>query len=167
LSKHIREAGMVYIRRTPGAKHDKLKQWNLPDRVFFAAGACHILAYAFLERFPDCDARPYWIKPLDGSPTNHMIILKGDCAFDYHGYTKRDALMSHFQRRACQYWPEWRGELVEIQPDALISTEKSRTYSGLWLREPQDFMFNALPRARAYLDRFSHPDECKAPHGIT
>jgi hypothetical protein len=31
-------------------KTDPVRRWNLPDRVFFAAGACHILAYAFIER---------------------------------------------------------------------------------------------------------------------
>jgi hypothetical protein len=35
----------MYKRRTPGAKRDPEKQWALPDRVFFAAGACHILAH--------------------------------------------------------------------------------------------------------------------------
>jgi len=148
---------MVYIRRTPGLKHDQTIRWNLPDRVFFAAGACHVLAYAFLERFPRSGARPFWIKPLDGSPTNHIVVLRDACAFDYHGFSRRDALLDHFRRRALRSWPEWRGELVEIEPGALISEAKSRTYPGLWLREPEHFLHNPLPRARAYIDRFTHP----------
>ncbi len=80
---------MVYIRRTPGARDDQLLRWNLPDRVFFAAGACHILAFAFLERFPASGAKAVWIKPLEDTPTNHIVILKGDCAFDFHGFSKR------------------------------------------------------------------------------
>jgi hypothetical protein len=130
--------------------------------VFFAAGACHVLAFAFLERFPACGAQPFWIKPFDGSPTNHVIVLRGDCAFDYHGFSKRDALLDHFRRRALQHWPDWRGELVAVEPDALISEEKSKTYPGLWLREPGQFLHNALPRARAYLDRFVPPPELSA-----
>jgi len=35
----------------PGVKGNPVRRWNLPDRVFFACGACHILAHAFLERF--------------------------------------------------------------------------------------------------------------------
>ncbi|MCA3613287.1 MAG: hypothetical protein IOC52_01850 [Methylobacterium sp.] len=66
---------MVYIRRTPGPKHDQTIRWNLPDRVFFAAGACPILAYAFLERFPRSGARPFWIKPLDGSPIHQDDLI--------------------------------------------------------------------------------------------
>jgi hypothetical protein len=42
----------MHKRRTPGAKRDPAKRWAFPDRVFFAAGACHMLAYAFLERYP-------------------------------------------------------------------------------------------------------------------
>lgn len=158
---------MVYIRRTPGSKFDQVVRWNLPDRVFFAAGACHILAYAFLERFPHCGAKPFWIKPLDGSPTNHMVVLNGECGFDYHGYTKKDVLLGHFRRRALQHWPTWQGELVEVTPDALISTEKSKTYPGLWLREPDQFLHNALPRARAYLDRFERPPELRTLQATT
>jgi hypothetical protein len=30
---------------------DAERHWALPDRVFFACGACHIPAYAFLERY--------------------------------------------------------------------------------------------------------------------
>jgi hypothetical protein len=158
---------MVYIRRTPGSMQDQIARWNLPDRVFFAAGACHILAYAFLERFPDAGARPFWIKPRDGSPTNHMIVLRDDCAFDYHGYSKKDALLDHFQRRARKYWPDWRGDLVEITPDALVSEPKSKTYPGLWLREPRQFLHDALPRAHAYLDRFVPPSALGNPHPTT
>ncbi|HRE20223.1 MAG TPA: hypothetical protein PKW21_04225 [Rhabdaerophilum sp.] len=148
---------MVYIRRTPGSKHDQIARWGLPDRVFFAAGACHILAYAFLDRFPEAGGRAFWIKPLDGSPTNHVFVDLGDCAFDYHGYTSISALLDHFGRRARQIWPTWKAELVEIPKDVLISEARSKTYAGLWLREPRQFLHDALPRACTYLDRFQHP----------
>jgi hypothetical protein len=41
--------------------------------------------------------------------------------------------------------------------DVLISEQKSRTYDGLWLREPGLFLHDAMPRAEAYLDRFGSP----------
>ena len=34
-------------------KLDPIRRRHRPDRQFFANGACHILAYAFLERYPD------------------------------------------------------------------------------------------------------------------
>jgi hypothetical protein len=33
-------------------------RWALPDRVFFACGACHILAHAFLERWGAARMQP-------------------------------------------------------------------------------------------------------------
>ncbi len=158
---------MVYIRRTPGTKQDQVARWHLPDRVFFAAGACHILAYAFLDRFPEAGGKAFWIKPLDGSPTNHIIVGLGDCAFDYHGYTKKQVLLDHFARRARLFSPTWEGALIDIPKDVLVSTAKSRTYPGLWLREPEQFLHDALPRARTYLDRFRHLQQEAGRHHRT
>jgi hypothetical protein len=39
----------------------------------------------------------------------------------------------------------------------LISEARPRRYDGLWLREPQQFLHDALPRAERFLDRFPAP----------
>ena len=65
--------------------------------------------------------------------------------------------MTHVRRRAQQWSPGWSATLVPIDEDALVSSAKSRTYAGLWLKEPGDFLFDAMPRARAYLRRFPPP----------
>lgn len=50
--------------RIPGAtKRDPHLRWALPNRVFFAAGACHVLAYAFLERHWKESLRAVWLRP--------------------------------------------------------------------------------------------------------
>lgn len=49
-----------------GGKQDPARRWSLPDRVFFACGACHILAYAFLKAYPRSGFAPLWIKPSKG-----------------------------------------------------------------------------------------------------
>src|SRR6266852_3184661 len=54
-------------------KNDPVRRWALPDRVFFACGACHILAFAFLEKHPHSRFRPVWIKPLNGHTGNHIF----------------------------------------------------------------------------------------------
>jgi hypothetical protein len=33
-------------------KTDPVRRWHRPDRHFFANGACQVLAFAFLERYP-------------------------------------------------------------------------------------------------------------------
>jgi hypothetical protein len=60
-------------------KIDPVRRWHRPDRHFFANGACQVLAFAFLERYPDLEFRARWIKPAAGfsattstSPTGSM-----------------------------------------------------------------------------------------------
>jgi hypothetical protein len=132
-------------------------QWALPDRIFFACGACHILAYAFLERYPNRGFQPIWIRPASGFTGNHVVATDGETAFDFHGYSSWAKLLAHARRKNAQRMPGWNCTLVELPPDVLISEEKSKTYDGLWLRGPQQYLHDALPRARAYLSRFKPP----------
>ena len=144
--------------RIEGAKkRDPSLRWGLPDRVFFACGACHVLAYAFLERYGDADKQALWFKPAPGFTGNHIIVAGGDWVFDYHGYSRRPDFVAHTFRKAQRWWPGWQASLIELPRDVLISEAKSRTYEGLWLRESKQFLHDALPRARAYLDRFPPP----------
>jgi hypothetical protein len=56
-----------------GVKQDPVRPWSLPDRVFFACGACHILAYAFLKANPRSSFAPLWIKPSKGFTGNRIV----------------------------------------------------------------------------------------------
>ncbi len=152
----------MYVIRTPGySKRDPEKRWALSDRVFFAAGACHILAYAFLERYGSAGRTVEWIKPAQGQTGNHHFVSSGTFAFDYHGYSSRDQLLAHYWRQARRHHPGWDATLEVLPPDVLISEAKSKTYDGLWLREPKQFLQDALPRAHAFLDRFPSPSNCR------
>lgn len=127
----------------------------MPDRVFFANGACHILAYAFLTRYPGT-GRAIWFRPRAGVG-NHIFVDGGEWAFDYHGYSERGRFLAHSAARAKRVWPGWDADLIELPLDVLVSEAKSKTYDGLWLREPGQFLHDALPRAYAYLDRRPRP----------
>ena len=72
-----------------------------------------------------------------------------------------DALRARFAqvlslgfRRARRFFPGWEATLVDLPTEALISEQRSRQIEGLWLREPKQFLHDALPRAHAFLDRF-------------
>ena len=145
-----------------GIKQDPVRRWSLPDRVFFACGACHILAYAFLERYGAPGFNPIWIKPARGFTGNHIVAVRGDDAFDYHGYSSWKRLLDHTTAKAARWWPGWHAELFELPMDVLISEPKSRAYDGLWLREPGQFLHDAMPRARRFLDRFPAPGHPQA-----
>jgi hypothetical protein len=148
----------VYRISTPGyRKSDQAQRWTLPDRVFFACGACHILAYAFLERYDTRDRKAIWLKPAPGFTGNHIFVHGTEWVFDYHGYSDRERFLTHTYSKARRWWPGWQASLVELPLDVLVSEEKSRTYDGLWLRQPDQFFHDALPRARAFLNRFPPP----------
>src|SRR5260221_11358124 len=147
----------MYQLRTKGGKRDPIKNWALPEKVFFACGACHILAYAFIKAYPDSGFAPIWIRPTKGYTGNHIVAVRDNLAFDYHGYSDWHVLFAHFRRRANQRWPGWDARLIELPQQVLISELKSRRYDGLWLREPTQFRFDALPRAQKYWARFPTP----------
>jgi hypothetical protein len=100
---------------------------------------------------------PLWIRPAEGYTGNHILVARGRLAFDYHGYSDLTKLLAHMKRRANRWWPGWSLELVDLPEEVLVSEAKSRTYKGLWLKEPRQFLFDALPRAERFLDRFPPP----------
>jgi len=141
----------------PFKKNDPVLRWGLPDRVFFACGACHILAYAFLEKYNLPSFRPIWLKPSHGFAGNHIFAATDDWVFDYHGYSRRENFLAHTYAKANRTWPGWQATQIELPREVLISEEKSKTYEGLWLREPNQFLHDAMPRAIAFLERFPSP----------
>jgi hypothetical protein len=147
----------MYKRRTPGSKRDPVKQWALPDKVFFAAGACHILGYAFLEAYPDSGFQPVWIRPISGHTGNHIIVVRDDVVFDYHGYSTWSPYWAHTKRRANQCWPGWDAETVAVHREALVSNAQARGYFGLSMKEPKHYLHDPLPRARQFLQKFPAP----------
>ena len=46
-----------------------------------------------------------------------------------------------------------------------MTAEAKCRYEGLWLREPEQFLQNALPRAETNLDRYSPPPPTPLPQG--
>lgn len=156
-SRFARGEAMYFMRTKDYRKSDMAKRWALPDRVFFACGACHILAFAFLERYGRPEMTAQWIRPTPGHTGNHVFVAFGDRVFDYHGYARREHYLAHYFARAQRRYPAWNASIVELPADVLVSEAKSRTYDGLWLREPRQFLHDALPRARAFLERFPAP----------
>jgi hypothetical protein len=134
-------------------KNDPIRRWHRPDRHFFANGACQVLAFAFLERYPDLGFHARWIKPATGYTANHIYVTDGINAFDYHGLTTEQRLLAFGFKRGQRFFPGWDATLMDLSADVLVSEQRSREIEGLWLREPTQFLYEALPRARAFLDR--------------
>jgi hypothetical protein len=149
----------MFVLADGSIKQDPVRRWALPDKVFFACGACHILAYAFLDAYPIAGFRAVWIKPKPGFIGNHIVAVRDDTAFDYHGYASWSHLLQHMHLKANRWWPGWAAELVPLPKDVLISEAKSRQYDRLWLREPGQYLHDAMPRAKQFLRRFPRPPE--------
>ncbi len=113
-----------------------------------------ILAFAFLERYPDMGSHARWIKPATGFIGHHIYVTDGINAFDYHGLTTEQRLLAFGFRRGRRFFPGWDATLVDLPADVLVSEHRSRQIEGLWLREPKQFLYDALPRARTFLDEF-------------
>jgi hypothetical protein len=95
-----------------GIKQNPVRRWSLPERVFFACGACHILAYAFLKAYPQSGFAPLWIKPAEGFTGNHIVVVRDDVAFDYHGFSRWSRLLGHIEAKARRWWPGWSAQFT-------------------------------------------------------
>ena len=135
-------------------KNDPVRRLHRPDRHFFANGACQVLAFAFLERYADMGFHARWIKPPADFTGNHIYVTDGINTFDYHGLTTEQRLLAFVFKRGRRFFPGWDATLVDLPTDVLISEQRSRQIEGLWLREPKQFLHDALPRARNFLERF-------------
>lgn len=144
---------MIFV--TDETKQDPVKRWNLPDEIFFAAGACHVLAYAFLQKYSKLGFRPVWIKPTSGHRGNHIFVTNGNVVFDYQGLTPYEKYIENLEVKMKSFFYEWSYELIELPEHVLISESESKQFDGLWLREPNQFLKNALPRAEQYLGNYS------------
>jgi hypothetical protein len=71
-----------------------------------------------------------WIKPARGFTGNHIVAVRDDIAFDYHGYSRWKGLLEHTRAKANRRWPGWSANLVQLTKDVLISEAKSREIEG-------------------------------------
>jgi hypothetical protein len=85
-------------------KNDPVRRWHRPDRHFFANGACQVLAFAFLERYPDIGFNARWIKPATGFIGHHIYVTDGVNAFDYHGLTTEQRLLAFGFKRGQRFF---------------------------------------------------------------
>lgn len=127
------------------------ESWNRPERQFFAAGACHILAHVFLEKYPEMGFVPVLIRPKEQMRGSHVFVTDGDYVFDWHGYSHWELFRSHYFNKMQKLFPGWDADLIEIKT-SLIEDAFCDKYCH---RKPENFFMNPIPRAKAYLERFS------------
>lgn len=104
----------LLFERTEEEKNDINKSWARSDQAFFAAGACHILAFAFIKKFPDKNFKIYYIKPIQNFSGSHVFVSDGIWAFDHNGWTKRAELIEQTKIAYQAKYSGWDFELIQI-----------------------------------------------------
>lgn len=94
------------VLRTLAEKADADLWWSRPDEEFFAAGACHVLAGAFLRAYPGAGFRLHGCRPLSPHERGaHFVVAREDVVFDWAGYTPRSTFLADYRARCEQSFP--------------------------------------------------------------
>jgi hypothetical protein len=143
------------IFRTDEQKRDFVGSWNRPDRPFFAASACHVLAAAFLQTYPSIGYTAVLVRPSKGFRGTHVVVTDEKTVFDYHGYPRRAFYFDHHFTKMRRFFPGWSAELIPLS-ESPIDWSFCHVHRH---RHPSQFFQNPLPRALAFVQRFPSPQE--------
>jgi hypothetical protein len=132
------------FRRTPEQLADQELSWQRSDQAFFAAGACHILGFAFQDAHPHAGFTITALRRRGHQHASHVYVSNGHWAFDHCGWTPETELLE--ATAAAEPDPPW-----ERLP---ITTDLVTFCADHYHRPPHLFAHNPWPRAHAYLDRF-------------
>ena len=108
------EPALKYMR-TPEESRDVFLSWQREDMVFFAAGACHILAYMFLSLRPNEGFDLIYAKPVNKQPGNHMYVSGRTWAFDFNRWSLEKDLLKVNEAFAKDRYPNWNYERIVIE----------------------------------------------------
>ena len=149
------------ILRTPEEKADLDSCWSRPDEEFFASGACHVLAAAFLIEYPEAGFQPWRFAPSAGHRGGHMVVVRDDLVFDWAGYERRDAFLRDYFGAMREIFHDWEARFIPVESDP-IGWEFCSLHNH---RHPSQFLHDPLPRARAFAGRFPPESRCNG-HAI-
>lgn len=140
------------FRRTPAERADQMLSWNRDDVRFFAAGACHILAFAFLEAYPEAGFRTAGVWARGEANPMHVYVTDGEWAFDFDGWTPVNEVLA--VTRAAE--PDAGYEQRPIET-GLSSFCREHNH-----RERHCYAFDPWERAQRYISQFPTPEDHRA-----
>lgn len=143
------------FRRTPEQVADPALAWQRPDRAFFAAGACHILAQQITTRLPGL--RIIHLRPRDAGPGSHVFATDGHHAFDFNGWSSEPDLIA-VNVNACRAGdPTWDYDLVVVEGDL------DRYWQANNHRTAGQYPGDVVARAERYIDTLLAADARNPP----
>jgi hypothetical protein len=138
------------VLRTSEEKADVSAAWSRPDDEFFATGACHVLAAAFIAAYPGSGFRPWRIVPFAGHRGSHVVVARGGTVFDWMGFQERQAFLFEYFEAMRGLEPGWDADFVPLESDP-VGWEFCRQYNH---RHPSEFLHDPTSRATAYVAKF-------------
>ena len=141
------------ILRSAEEKADLELSWSRPDEEFFASGACHVLAAAFLMTYPEAGFQNWGIWPKHGHRGGHVVVVREDLVFDWAGYCHRAVFLAEYFEALRAVFPTWDADFLPIDRDP-IGWDFCQTTNA---RHPSRFRHDPLPRALAFVRRFPPP----------
>ncbi len=143
------EAAIRY-RRTAQELASPELSWARSDRAFFAAGACHILAFCASRRWPSRLLEMVYLRPAEGHGGHHVWASNGEIAFDFNGWCVEAELIRVNQEACRAEAASWRCSL-ELIPCAGVEV----AFRSRRLRVPSEFPGDVIARAEAYIDQMT------------
>lgn len=141
------------ILRTTEEKGDLERCWSCPDHEFFASGACHVLAAAFLIEYPRAGFEAWQVVPRTSSRGGHVVVMQGGLVCDWAGYEARELFLTdYFAAMRCLI-PDWDANFVRLESDPIGWEFCARHHH----RHPTQFLSDPLPRARAFARNLPPP----------
>jgi len=133
-------------KRTDAERKSQVLAWNRPDKAFFAAGACHILAYTFLDLHPNEGYNIIGIAT-SKSKASHIYVSNDVWAFDFNGWTAEAELLAVTEKAE---QPDWSYDRLIIKDD-LETFCKNHHH-----RNPAYFLHLPWERAYNYIAQFEN-----------
>jgi hypothetical protein len=134
------------FRRSPIERTDQRVSWERDDQAFFAAGACHILAWACRDAYAEQPISLAALRAPDRPHVFHTYAVWQGWAFDHAGWNPERALVEVNERFEGR--PLERVE-VTLEMPAFCEREYHQMPEHYW-RDPR-------PRADEYVARFRPP----------
>ena len=134
------------FRRTPLERSDQQVSWERPDQAFFAAGACHILAWACRDLYSSHDVGLAALRSADEPQVFHTFATWGWWAFDHAGWNLESDLVAANAA--------YEGQAVSRVEIDVSLAEFCGEHAH---RMPHEYWSDPVPRARAYVARFRPP----------
>jgi hypothetical protein len=139
--------------RTPEQRADQDLSWSRPDEQFFASGACHVLAAAFLMTYPRAGFSAWTLVVDQGQRVAHVVAAREAEVFDVWGYTPRAQFLTEYTAAMRVWFPDWRADFQPLDADPMgWDFCRARDH-----RHPTQFRHDPLERAVAFLRRFPPP----------